>query len=94
MYEKIKNVPQQSISKAKEYEYPVPSKFMLNAKEINDLDHKNNLKYLEVFFNRLKLSQNQSLNRLRVIYQSNLSILNIYIYIFLFVRRTSTLQLK
>ncbi|XP_015372468.1 PREDICTED: interferon-inducible double-stranded RNA-dependent protein kinase activator A-like [Diuraphis noxia] len=65
MYEKIKNVPYQSSPEAKEFEYLEPSKFMLNTKEINDLDHTNNLKHLEVFFNRLKLSQNQSLNKLR-----------------------------
>lgn len=90
MYEKIKNVPQLD----KEHEYPVPSKFMLNTKEINDLEKNNNLKYLEVFFNQLKRSQNPSLNKLRVIHHFNLSMLNICIYIPLFIHRIPTVQLK
>lgn len=63
MYEKVKNVPQQKI--LKDYEYPIPSKFMLNTKESNDLDSIDNLKSLEILLNRLKSSQNQSLSKLR-----------------------------
>jgi len=83
MYEKVKNVPQQSISKAKENEYPPPSQFMLNIENSNDLDHKNNLKSLEIFFDRLKSSENQSLSKLKVIHQFNLSMPNIFIILYL-----------
>jgi len=80
MYDKIKNVPQQSISKAREYAYPTPSKFMLDLMESKDLDCIKNLKSLEIFLNRLKSSQKPSLNKLRVIHQFNSHTLNI-IYI-------------
>lgn len=81
MYEQIQNVPQPS----KEHEYPVPSKFMLNTRKINDFEYKNDTQSVEVFFNQLKRSQNPSLNKLRVIHQFNLSMLNIYIYFFYYL---------
>ncbi|XP_001942593.2 interferon-inducible double-stranded RNA-dependent protein kinase activator A isoform X2 [Acyrthosiphon pisum] len=65
MYDLIKNIPQQSISKAREYVYPTPRKMMQDMMESKDFNCINNLKSLEIFLNRLKSSQNPSLNKLR-----------------------------
>lgn len=79
MYEQIKNVSQQSISKAGEYVYPVPSNSMQDAIQFKDLDLDclNNLKSLEIIFNQLKSSQKPSLSKLRVIHLFNSPTLNI-----------------
>jgi len=82
MYDQVKNVPQQTISKAKECLYPIPGKCMLDNMERNGLDCFSNLKSLEIFFDRLKSSSNPSLSKLKVIHQFNSPILNIYTYIF------------
>jgi len=98
MYDQIKNLPQQSISKAREYVCPTPSKLMPDNMESKDLDCKNNLKSLEIFLKRLKLSQNPSLNKLKVIYQFNSPTLNIILYtyiFFIFMQKTdSTTEIK
>uniref|UniRef100_A0A2S2PBX4 Interferon-inducible double stranded RNA-dependent protein kinase activator A n=1 Tax=Schizaphis graminum TaxID=13262 RepID=A0A2S2PBX4_SCHGA len=66
MYDQIKNVSQQNNSTGKNFEYPSPTHYMLrNTVESKDIDYFNVQQPLELFLNRLKSSQKQSLSRLR-----------------------------
>ncbi|KAE9540871.1 hypothetical protein AGLY_004116 [Aphis glycines] len=61
MLNQIKNVPPQKNS-----EYPLPAHFMLrDTVESNGLDYTHAVSSLEIFLNRLKQSQNQSLSKLK-----------------------------